>query len=95
MLQKVNEIRDLDVMIDGKVTLRGHAGTVICQASRILGFLKRNAKGFQLPETKIILINSLVRNRLEFASVVWNLQYSTHSQRIESIQRFFTRHLAF
>ncbi|XP_045449447.1 uncharacterized protein LOC123658011 [Melitaea cinxia] len=81
--------------MDSKLKFKENVDTVVNQASRMLGFLKRNTKGFLDQETKIILFNSLVRSRLEFASVVWNPQYTTHSQRIESIQRSFTRHMAF
>lgn len=61
----------------------------------MLGFVKRNTKGFQLPKTRIVLFNTLVRSRLEYASVAWNPLYTVHSQRVESIQRAFTKHLAF
>ncbi|CAG9113586.1 unnamed protein product [Plutella xylostella] len=39
--------------------------------------------------------DKLFRSILEFASVVWNPHYAVHSQRLEGIQRAFTRHLAF
>lgn len=61
----------------------------------MLGFIKRNTKCFTHNLTKIILYNTLVRSHLEFASVAWNPFYTIHSQRIESIQRNFTRYLAF
>lgn len=41
------------------------------------------------------MYNAFVRSVLEFASVSWNPAYAKHSQGLESIQRAFTRHLAF
>ncbi|CAG9134982.1 unnamed protein product [Plutella xylostella] len=61
----------------------------------MLGFLKRNSRDFHNNKTKILLYNALVRSHLEFASVAWSPHYTVHSQRIESIQRAFTRYLAF
>lgn len=95
ILQQVNEIRDLGVIMDNKLTFKAHIDTIVIKAARMLGFLKRNTKGFMSSNTKIILYNSLVRSQLEFASVVWGPHYATYSQRIESVQRAFTRHLAF
>ncbi|CAG9138300.1 unnamed protein product [Plutella xylostella] len=61
----------------------------------MLGFLKRNSRDFHNNTTKILLYNALVRSHLEFASAAWSPHYTVHSQRIESIQRAFTRYLAF
>ncbi|CAH2087231.1 unnamed protein product [Euphydryas editha] len=94
-LQEVSEIRDLGVVMDAQLRFKAHIDTVVKQAAKMLGFLKRNTKGFVSPKTKIILFNSLVRSKLEFASVVWSPPFATYSQRLESIQRSFTRHLAF
>ncbi|CAG5018795.1 unnamed protein product [Parnassius apollo] len=61
----------------------------------MLGFLRQGTAGFRLNCTRKILYNALVRSNLEYASVAWNPVYVVHSQRLEGIQRAFTRHLAF
>lgn len=94
-LQEVHEIRDLGVIIDSKLKFKAHIDAIVAKSAKMLGFLKRNAKGFLSNRTKVILFNSLVRSQLEFASIIWNPNYATYSQRIENIQRSFTRHLAF
>lgn len=94
-LEEVKEIRDLGVMMDSQLKFKVHVDAIVKQAAKMLGFIKRNTKGFISPITKIILFNSLVRSKLEFASTVWNPQYTVNSQRIERLQRSFTRHLAF
>lgn len=94
-LEQVKEVRDLGVIMDSKLTFKSHIDAIVIKAGRMLGFLKRNTKGFMSNRSKIILYNCLVRSQLEFATVVWNPQYITYSQRIESVQRSFTRYLAF
>ena len=94
-LHETSEIRDLGVIIDSKLTFVPHINTIVKKSAQMLGFIKRNTKNFRLSHSKILLYNSLVRSHLEFASSVWNPIYSVHSQRIESLQRSFTRSLAF
>lgn len=91
----VSEVRDLGVLLDSKLKFNVHINNIVTRAAQMLGFLKRSLKGFKLRQTRLILYNSLVRSRLEFASVSWNPVYSSSSQRIENIQRAFTRHLAY
>ena len=93
IIQSVTTIRDLGVVLDSNLKLLSHYDTIISKAAQMLGFVKRNTKSFG-SRAKIALYNSLVRSHLEYASVVWNPVYSSSSQRIESIQRSFTRHLA-
>lgn len=94
-LEKVNEIKDLGVILDHELRFREHIDHIVRKGSQMLGFIKRNTKGFKKNRTKIILFNALVRSHLEYGCNIWNPFYSTHSQRIENIQRAFTRHLAF
>ncbi|KAH9633361.1 hypothetical protein HF086_004075 [Spodoptera exigua] len=81
--------------MDNNMNFRSHIDCIVTKSARLLGFLKRSSRGFKLVRTKIILYNALVRSHLEFASVVWNPFYAVQSQRVESIQRAFTKHLAY
>lgn len=94
-LEEVGEFRDLGVLVDSKLTFIPHIDDIVSRASRMLGFIIRNGKVFQSPQTKILLFNSYVRSVLEYGSVVWSPEYSVHSLRIERIQKRFLRHLAF
>lgn len=94
-ITKVKEIKDLGVTLDYQLKYISHYNNIIKKSAQSMGFIKRNAKDFKKPTTKVILFNALVRSTLEFACIIWNPIYSIHSQRIESIQRSFTRHLAF
>lgn len=55
----------------------------------MLGFLIRFCKDFDDPYILKSIYCSLVRPRLEYASVVWNPFYACHSRRLESVQRRF------
>lgn len=94
-VQEVDELRDLGVIFDKKVTFVSHVDNVVGRASKMLGFVLRNTKGFKNSATKVILYNSLVRSVLEYCSVVWRPHYATHSLRLERVQKRFLWHLAF
>ncbi|KAF9409687.1 hypothetical protein HW555_010977, partial [Spodoptera exigua] len=92
---QVSEVRDLGVIIDNKLTSSSHLNTAAKKEAQMLGFIKRNTKEFRLIRTNFFLYNSLVQSHLEFASEVWSPIYAVQSQRIESVQRAFTSHLAY
>lgn len=95
VLDRVDEIRDLGVTLDSKLKFATHVNNIVKNAAKILGFLKRALRGFKQNRTRIILYNSMVRSCLEYSSTAWNPVYAAPSQRLESIQRAFTRYLAF
>lgn len=94
-ITQTNEIKDLGVLFDNKLKFDRHVDVVVRQASRNLGFLMRSTKGFSDPKCLKTLYYSLVRSRLEYASVIWNTSLSTYSDRLERLQRRFTRYLSF
>lgn len=93
-LEKVQLIRDLGIYLDSKLTFIQHTDKIVTKGAQMLGFVKRNSTEFKT-STKVLLYKTLVRSQLEYGSVVWSPFYTKHSQRIESLQRSFTRHLAF
>ena len=95
MLQECSTIRDLGVIFDSKLTFIPHIDNIVMKASKMLGFLIRNAKQFKKPYTKIKIYNSYVRSILEYCSVVWSPNYAVHQLRIERIQKRFCRHLSY
>ncbi|CAH2094536.1 unnamed protein product [Euphydryas editha] len=93
-ITEVDVVKDLGIILDRKLTFQPHIDYIIKRASRMLGFVLRNAKFFKNYNTKMVLFNILVRSCLEYGSVVWRPHFSTHSLRIERIQKRFVRHLA-
>ena len=53
----------------------------------------RNRKEFKKSKTKIILCNSMVRNKLENCANVWNPFYQIHIDKIERVQDIFFKYL--
>lgn len=92
---EVDEIKDLGVLFDKKITFVPHVENIVKKASKMLGFVLRNSKGFKHVTTKIMLYNSLVRSVLEYCSVVWRPHYATHKLLLERVQKRFLWHLAF
>jgi hypothetical protein len=66
-LEKVNEIKYLRVIMDGRMSFLLHIETIISKSSRMLGFIKRISREFRDPYTHKTLYTSLVRPNLEYA----------------------------
>ncbi|KAL0839060.1 hypothetical protein ABMA28_017046 [Loxostege sticticalis] len=64
-LAEVDEIRDLGVTVDRQLKFTTHIDNIVKKASQMLGFLRRNTKGFRLNYTRKLLYNALVRSVME------------------------------
>lgn len=92
LLQRDNQVKDLGVLLDDKLTYKPHMSYIITKASRSLGFIFRIAKDFDDVYCLKSLYCSLVRTTLEYASPVWNPHFQNGVERIESVQRRFIRY---
>lgn len=90
-LERLNEVTDLGVILDTKLTFRSHLECTIAKANRQLGFILRMADGFNDPLCLKSLYCALVRSILESSAVVWCPYNRTWIERIEAIQRKFVR----
>ena len=88
-LKRVPTINDLGVTLDAKLDFKCHIEKMTNCGYRNLGFVKRQSKEFSDPYVTKSLYCSLVRSKLEYASVVWNMVGITESARIESVQKQF------
>ena len=91
----MTEVRDLGVKLDYQLLFSPHVDVIVAKAYKMLGFIFRQGKDFKNYNTLILLYNSLVRSLLEYSSIVWNPQYSIHSDAIERIQDKFVRRMKF
>jgi hypothetical protein len=82
-------IKDLGVMLDSKLYFHRHVDFVHSQTLRTLGLLRYVTYNFSSLDCLVVLYNSLIRSKLEYASVVWNNISLTDSNKIENIQRKF------
>lgn len=94
-LRKVDEINDLGVLIDNKLTFRSHITSIVKKAHKHLGFVSRMCKDFNNMACMKTLHFALVRNLLEYGSQIWSPHFACHSSSIESVQRKFSRFLFF
>lgn len=92
MLNRVSEMKDLGVTFDSKLNFISHINKIIAKSSSMLGFVKRFSKDFKNKETILKLYTSLVRPYLEYAAMVWAPNYAVHVNRIEQIQKRFSRY---
>ncbi|XP_050679261.1 uncharacterized protein LOC126975415 [Leptidea sinapis] len=91
-VMRVQEVRDLGVVFDPKLTFHSHVEAIVEAAYRLLGFVLRNASHLTNQALRI-LYTALVRSILECNSVVWNPHESKYTLMIEQVQKQFLGHL--
>jgi hypothetical protein len=91
-LERVDEIKDLGVIMDGRISFLPHIEAIISKSSRMLGFIK--IKRFSLSYTHKTLYTSLLRPNLEHAACVWSPHHyqSVHSERLKRVKHNFIRY---
>ena len=94
LLQNVGKIRDLGVIIDNKLEYIDHFESTISRAFKMLGFILRSCKGFNIQTLKILYC-ALVRSILDYASVLWSPYYQVHVDHLEKVQNRFLRSIAY
>lgn len=86
-IDRVNNIRDLGVMMDQKLDFHSHIEYAKKKAEMALGFVKRQCRNKLGKEVSTLLYSSLVRSNLEFASTVWMPYTKEMEGSIESVQK--------
>lgn len=95
ILTRVESKTDLGVILDRKLTFLPHIDYMINKANKMLGFVKRNTKDFTDPFAIKSLFHSLVRSILEYGCIIWDPFYRNSINRIEKVQKSFSRYLFF
>lgn len=88
VIQRVEEIKDLAVILDSKLSMNAHNEYICNKSKSSLQFVRRQSHIFSTDITKI-LYNSLCRSSLEFASTVWSPYHQNQKDNIESTQKQF------
>ena len=86
VLEKVHHNPYLGVQFSADLKWSTHIGRICNKASSTLGFLQRNISQCSRKCKKIAYI-SLVRSKLEYASLVWDPYLQQDIEKIEKIQR--------
>jgi hypothetical protein len=88
-LERVDEIKDLGVIMDRRMSFLSKIEAVIWKLSRMLGFNKRISRESHDPYSHKTLYTALVRPNLEHAACVWSLHQSVYSERPERVPHNF------
>lgn len=95
ILEKRSRVRDLGVVIDSQLSFSPHIEKICEDALKMLGFVKRNTRGFVNIDTLLSLYYCYIRNKLEYCSLVWSPHYDNHVNALERVQRRFLKYLYF
>jgi hypothetical protein len=86
----VSSIKDLGVFFDSKLHFHNHVSYVFSECIKLLDLIRSITYSFSSLECLYVLYFTLVRSKLECASVVWNTITSTDANKLEYIQQMFT-----
>ena len=90
---KVNEEKDIGVLIDSELTFENHISEKVNKANSIFAVLRRTFK-YMSTETFLPLYKTLVRTHLDYASSVWSpYKKKKVTDKIEGVQRRVTKQL--
>jgi hypothetical protein len=83
-------ITEVSVFLDSKLYFHNHVDFIFAEYIMLLGLIRSITFRFSSLHCLYVLYFTLVRSRLEYASVVWNSVTSTGANRLECIQQKFT-----
>lgn len=90
VLQVIDQIRDLGVTLDKKMSFNDHINDMTSRAFKMLGFIQRNSQEFSVFTFKILYC-SLVRSIMEYCSIIWCPFYNAQKSQLEKVQNKFLR----
>ena len=91
-VNSVNEVKDLGVTMNSTLKFNGHIDCIVAKA-HTRAYLIRKCFISRDPAILMRAFNVYVRPLLEYASSVWSPQYSSQIDKVESVQRRFTKRL--
>jgi hypothetical protein len=89
-ITRTSSVKDLGVYLDSKLYFHTHVNFIFSQCIKLLGLIRSVTFSFSTLECMFVLYATLVRAKVEYASVVWNSITSTDANKLERIQRKFT-----
>ena len=100
-LDRCEQVRDLGILLDSKLTFAAHVDATVSKANRMLGLIMRSMqtptcpRRVRLNHTALICtFNAHVRSVIEYGSVIWGGAAITHLARFERLQHRFLMWLA-
>lgn len=92
-VESANSFKDLGVQFQTNFSFIPHINNITSSAYRNLGMIIRYCKEIDDIDAIRTLYLSLVRSKVEYASIIWSPEQKCHAKTIESIQAKFTRYL--
>jgi hypothetical protein len=88
-ITRTDTIKDLGIKLNSKLHFHSHMDYIFSQSLRTLELIKMLTYSFSTLDCLLLLYSTLVRPKLQYASVVWNSVTSTDARKLERIQRKF------
>jgi hypothetical protein len=82
-------IKDLGDFLDSKLYFHQYADYIFSHTIKLLRLIQTITFSFSSLESLMMLCSSLVRSKLEYASVAWNSLTNTDSNKTERIKKKF------
>nr|CAD2185127.1 unnamed protein product [Meloidogyne enterolobii] len=90
LIPKLQTVRDLGILIDSKLSFSDHINIIIKRAYLSIYRLFKVIRTRKL-EQYINIYKTYIRPQLEYASEVWNPMIKANCERLEKIQKYFTK----
>lgn len=89
-IQKTECVRDLGILIDSQLSFNEHISKIVKNAYFKGYQILRTVKTRNL-NTLVFIYKTYVRPQLEYATEIWNPKTNKQIDKIEKVQKFFTR----
>jgi hypothetical protein len=84
-ITRTGSIKDLGVFTDSKLRFHNHVDYILAQCVKLLGLVRTLTFSISSLDCLYMLYFTLVRSKLEYASVVWNSITTTDANKLERI----------
>jgi hypothetical protein len=88
-ITRTDSIKDLGVFTDSKLHFHNHVDYIFSQCIKLLGLVRAITFPFSSIGSLYMLYCTLIRSKLEYASVVWNSVTTADANKLERIQQKF------
>jgi hypothetical protein len=85
-INHTDTLKDLGIILDTKLYFHPHVDYIFSQALHLLGLIRVIIFSFSSIDSLLMLYFTLVRSKLEYASVAWNTLALSDANKLEHIQ---------
>ena len=89
-IQSKDNIKDLGVIVSNDLNFNEHINKITTDCIVIMGMLSRTFETRER-EPMIMMFNSYLKSKLEYCCIIWSPNEQQYINKIEDIQRIFTR----